>query len=201
VSLFRIDLFRLRANGFEMTRSFWPALLVIAAFGQVTPAATAATCDASSFIAGAGGAFMTAARNGSAGAFAGAASRYADLHGIAMFALGPHRKLLKRSSEAEYVSLTRSFIGRVMAENSSRLAGNGLTVTDCSGDKSAMIVNTKMSSGKKLVFKVYKTKGGYRVRDVNVSSVWLAQQLRSKFTGVISRNNGNIDALFAYLRQ
>ena len=144
---------------------------------------------------------MGAARNGSAGAFAGAASRYTDLHGIAMFALGPHRKLLSKSREAEYVSLTRGFIGQVMAENSSRLAGSGLTVTDCSGDKTAMTVSTKMSNGKKVIFKVYKTRAGYRVRDVNVSSIWLAQQLRSQFTGVIRRNNGDIDALFAYLRK
>ena len=184
-----------------MMRSFWPALLMVTAFGAGAPGVAAATCDASSFVSGAGSAFLSAARAGTPGAFAGAASRYADLHGIAMFALGPHRKLLKSSREAEYVSLTRSFIGRFMADNSSKLASNAMTVTDCTGDKSAMIVSTKLSSGKKLIFKIYKTKGGYRVRDVNVSSVWLAQQLRSKFTGVISRNNGDIDALFDYLRK
>jgi phospholipid transport system substrate-binding protein len=143
---------------------------------------------------------MSAARSGSANAFAGAASRYTDLHGIALFALGPHRSQLKKSREAEYVSLTRGYIGRFMAENSSRLAGSGLRVTDCSGEKSAMTVNTQLSNGRKIIFKVYKTKAGYRVRDVNVSSVWLAQQLRSKFISVIRRGNGDIDALFAYLR-
>ena len=42
---------------------------------------------------------------------------------------------------------------------------------------------------------------GFLVRDVNVSSVWLAQQMRSTFVGVINRNGGDIDALFAYLRK
>jgi ABC-type transporter MlaC component len=184
-----------------MMRCFWPALAFVTLLGSTTPPALADTCEASSFVAGAGSAFVGAARSGSAGAFAGAASRYADLHGIAMFALGPHRKLLSRSREAEYVSLTRSFIGQFMAENSSKLASSGLTITDCSGGKEAMTVATRLSNGKKVIFKVYKTRSGYRVRDVNVSSIWLAQQLRSQFTGVIRRNNGDIDALFVYLRK
>ncbi len=184
-----------------MMRSTWPALVFAILLGTSIQSASAESCDAGSFVSGAGGAFMTAAKSGSAGAFAGAASRYADLHGIAMFALGPHRSNLKKSQEAEYISLTRGFIGRFMAENSSKLAGSGMTVTDCSGSASAMVVSTKLSNGKKIVFKVYKTKGGYRVRDVNVSSIWLAQQMRSQFTSVIRRNNGDINALFAYLRK
>jgi phospholipid transport system substrate-binding protein len=181
-------------------RYFYPAFVFATVLSFTVPAASAATCVASSFISGAGSAFMSAARNGSAGAFANAASRYTDLNGIAMFALGPHRSQLKKSQVAEYVSLTRSFIGRVMAENSSSLAGTGITVKDCSGGGGDLVVNTQLSNGKKVVFKIYKTKGGYRVRDVNVSSVWLAQQLRSKFTGVIRKNNGDIAALFDYLR-
>jgi ABC-type transporter MlaC component len=37
------------------------------------------------------------------------------------------------------------------------------------------------------------------VRDVNFSSVWLAQQLRTTFVGVVNRNGGNIKALYSYL--
>ena len=164
------------------------------------PAASAAVCPASSFVQSAGSAFIGAARNGSPGAFIGVASRYADLNGIAMFALGPHRAQLKKSQQAEYVTLTRNFIGRFMSQNSSRLASDGLAVTDCAGSGNALTVGTKTGNGKRIIFKVYKTRAGYRVRDVNVSSYWLAQQLRSKFTSVIRSNNGDIGALFAYLR-
>ena len=62
------------------------------------------------------------------------------------------------------------------------------------------MVSTRMSNGKKIIFKLYRTRRGFLVRDVNVSSVWLAQQLRSTFVGVIRRNNGDINALFKYLR-
>jgi phospholipid transport system substrate-binding protein len=161
--------------------------------------APAQACEASAFITNAGNAFLGAARSHSASAFSGVAARYTDLNGIAMFALGPNRKLLSKSQETQYLSLTRSFIGRFMARNSGSLTGGNLKVVDCSGPNTAMTVNTQLSNGKKVVFKVYKTRRGYLVRDVNVSSVWLAQQLRSNFTGVIRRNNGRISALFEYL--
>jgi ABC-type transporter MlaC component len=175
---------------------FWFTLLV----GAYPSSATANPCVATSFINNAGNAFLGAARRQSASAFSGVASRYTDISGIAMFALGPHRKLVTRSREAEYVALTRGFIGRFMAKYSDRFAGEGLTIIDCTSSQNALTVNTKLSNGKRIIFKVYKTRRGFLVRDVNISSVWLAQQLRSTFVDVIRRNNGNIDALFTYLR-
>lgn len=161
---------------------------------------SAQACEASAFITNAGNAFLGAARSHSAPAFASVASRYTDLNSIAMFALGPNRKLLGKSQEAQYVSLTRAFIGRMMAKNSGRFSGSGIRIMECTGSKNSMTVSTQLSNGKKIVFKVYKTRRGYLVRDVNVSSVWLAQQLRSNFTSVIRRNNGKISALFDYLQ-
>ena len=178
----------------------WLVFLFILLQSACPSSATAQACVASSFINNAGNAFLGAARRQSASAFSGVASRYTDLHGIAMFALGPHRKLVGKAREAEYISLTRGFIGRFMARNSSQFAGSGLSIIDCAGVKNALTVNTKLSNGKRIVFKLYKTRRGFLVRDVNVSSVWLAQQLRSTFVGVIRRNNGNINALFIYLR-
>ena len=96
--------------------------------------------------------------------------------------------------------LTRGFIGRFMARHAGKFSGNGLKITGCVGSKNDLTVNTQLSTGKKIIFRLYKTKRGYLVRDVNVSSVWLAQQLRSTFVGVIRRNNGDIAALFKYLR-
>ena len=104
------------------------------------------------------------------------------------------------AQKAEYVALTRGFIGRFMARHASRFSGSGLKITGCSGTKNALIVNTQLSGGKKIIFKLYRTRRGYLVRDVNVSSVWLAQQLRSTFVGVMRRNRGDFAALFKYLR-
>lgn len=181
-------------------RGRWLVFLFFLLPGACLPGATAKACEASAFITNVGNSFLSAARRQSASAFSGVASRYTDLHGISMFALGPHRKLLSKAREAEYLALTRSFVGSFLAKHSDRFSGSGLTIKDCVGSKNALTVSTRMSNGKKIVFKLYKTKRGFLARDVNVSSVWLAQQLRSTFVGVIKRNGGDINALFKYLR-
>lgn len=168
--------------------------------GACLASASAKECEASGFITNASNAFQGAARVHSASAFSGATARYTDLRGIAMFALGAHRKQLDRSREAEYLALTRGFIGRFMVRHASRFSGSGMTIKDCVSSTNAMTVTTRMSNGKKIIFKLYRSKRGFLVRDVNVASVWLAQQLRSTFVSVIARNDGDIGALFAYLR-
>lgn len=178
----------------------WAFILFILLLGACPSGASARTCEASRFINNAGSAFLSAANRRSSTAFSGVASRYADLRGIAMFALGPHRKLVSKANEAEYVALTRGFIGRFMAKHSNQFSGGGLTIKECSGSRNALMVSTRLSNGKRIIFKLYTTRRGYLVRDINVSSVWLAQQLRSTFVGVIRRNDGDIRALFAYLR-
>ena len=183
-----------------MMRGRWLVFLFIPLLGTCLPSTTANACEASAFITNASNAFMGAARVHSASAFSGATSRYTDLRSIAMFALGPHRKLVNKAKEAEYLTLTRGFIGRFMVRHSSRFSGSGMVIKDCAGSTNALMVSTRMSNGKKIIFKLYRTRRGFLVRDVNVSSVWLAQQLRSTFVGVIRRSNGDINALFKYLR-
>ncbi|NJM30421.1 MAG: ABC transporter substrate-binding protein [Rhizobiales bacterium] len=176
------------------------ALLFSALLAMGATSASHAACEAEGFVTDAGKAFMGAARSRSAAAFSGAASRYADLNAIALFALGANRSSLPKSRQAEYVALTRAFIGKVLAKNAGRFRASGISVVSCSGSAKALTVNTRLSGGQKLVFKLYKTRGGYRVRDVSVSSVWLAQQLRTTFASVLRKNGGDIDALFNYLR-
>ena len=68
---------------------------------------------------------------------------------------------------------------------------------DCTSSGGGLMVTTRSASGKKIVFRLAKAGGGYTVKDVNMSGVWLAQQMRSKFTGTISRSG--MDGLFSYL--
>ena len=182
-----------------MPKSLLAPLAIAAAIAAVAPAATAA-CPAEPFVRNAGAAMMGAARSGSPTAFAGVASRYTDMHAIAIFALGQHRGNLPKAREAEYVSLTRGFVGRFMAKHADRFAGVDMSVTDCAGSGGQVTVNARLSGGQKLVFKLHKTRDGYRVSDLSVSSVWLAQRLRSNFVAVLQRNDGDVDALFKYLK-
>ena len=179
-------------------RHIFCAVLIIFALA-IPGIAKASTCPAESFIQSAGEAFMNASRRGSAGAFSSAASRFADLHSIALFALGSYRRNLPKSRETEYVARTRTFMGKFMAQYGSKFSGTAISITSCNESGSGLTVGTKLSTGQSLTFRLRKSGGSYRVQDVSVSSIWLAQTMRGKFTNVIRENNGDIEALLSYL--
>ena len=143
-------------------------------------------------------AYDRAAASGSTAAFASAASRFSDLRSISLFALGQYRKDLPKSREAEYLSLTRKFIGDTLKRHGSGLRGGKLEILDCTSSDGGLVVTTRSASGKKIVFRLGRAGGGYTLKDVNMQGVWLAQQMRSKFVGTI-RRTGSIDGLFAWL--
>jgi ABC-type transporter MlaC component len=166
-------------------------MVLAAAWLAASTVTASAGCPSEGLIMGASKAFTAASRSGSAGAFLNAASRFTDTRGIALSALGPHRKKLTKVQEAEYVRLAQGFMGKFMAKNSGRFNANGMKITTCNGN-----IVTASAGGRKIIFRV----GGGRLQDINVSSVWLVGQMRTTFVGVLNRNNGDINALFKYLR-
>lgn len=181
-------------------RNFFAALsaLVILAITHAAPA-LAEQCPAASFVQSAGEAYDRAASSGSPTAFASAAARYSDLRSLSMFALGRYRKDLPKSQEAEYLDLTRQFIGRTLKKHGSGFRGTTLTITDCVNSGGGLVVTARTNTGTKVIFRLARAGGGYTVKDVNMKGVWLAQQMRSTFVGTIDRT-GSIDGLLAYLR-
>ncbi|MCA3560443.1 MAG: ABC transporter substrate-binding protein [Aestuariivirga sp.] len=179
-------------------RRFLAALtvLLISTLACLT-GAEAASCPAESFVRNAGQAYDRAAAAGSPSAFASAAARYSDLRALSLFALGKYRNDLPKSREAEYLSLTRRFIGETLKEYGQGLSGGIADILDCDSAGGVLTVTARSASGKKIVFRLAKAGGGYTVKDVNMQGIWLAQQMRSKFTATISRKG--IDGLFAYL--
>lgn len=165
----------------------------------VGAAQAAPSCAAAGFVTGASAAIDRAARSQSPAAFSAATARFTDLHGISLFALGRYRKQLPKSREAEYMALTRSFVGRFMADHASSIRATGLRITDCKPQAANLVVSAKINGGGKIIFKLVRTQSGYRIADLNLRSTWLAHQLRSHFTAVIRRGDGNIEALFKYL--
>lgn len=159
-------------------------------------ASPAIACPAEAFVVSAGKAFQAAARAGSASAFTSAASRFTDLRAMSLFALGPYRSKLSKAQEAQYFSLSRKFMGEFMAYYGARFSGHGVTIVSCNGNA----IQAKFAGGKSVTFRLSKAGKGYRVQDVSISSVWLAQQLRAKFTGVIKKNGGDVGALLKFLQ-
>ncbi|MDP8997793.1 MAG: ABC transporter substrate-binding protein [Pseudomonadota bacterium] len=159
-----------------------------------TEPAHASSCAAEPLVSGIAAAFAHAARNHSAQAFASAAGHYADMHKVALFALGSYRTQLPAQDEARYVKLARDFLGRWMAENSDRVSGEGFVIQSCS----EQVVTAKLNSGTSLLFRLA---GPRRVADISISGISLTSVLRDKFTNVIRNHGGDVQALLDYLDQ
>lgn len=172
-------------------------LAIVISIFPLPATAQAGGCPAEGFVKSAGEAYDRAAVSGSPAAFANAADRFSDLRSLGFFALGQYRKDLPKSREAEYLSLTRKFIGETLQKHGSGLRGGKLEVLDCSPSGNGLEVTARSAAGRKIVFRLSRTGGGYSVKDVNMQGIWLAQQMRSKFTGTVARSG--IDGLFAYL--
>jgi ABC-type transporter MlaC component len=167
-------------------------------FLAATPCLAAAKCEASGFVKSAGHAYDRAASAGSAAAFATAAARYSDLRSLSFFALGRYRDQLPKSQEAEFLSLTRQFIGETLKDHGSGFRGASLVIIDCKESGGNVVVTARTSGGAKLIFRLARVGGGYTVKDINIKGVWLVQQMRSTFVGTINRT-GSIDGLISYL--
>ena len=169
------------------------------AFAIGEPARGGTNCEAEGFVKSAGQAYDRAAGSGSASAFASAAARYSDLRSLSLFALGRYRKDLPKAREAEYLKLTRQFIGETLKKHGSGFARRQpCDHSTASSPGGNLVVTARTSGGTKVVFRLARAGGGYTVKDVNMKGVWLAQQMRSTFAGTIDRT-GSIDGLFDYL--
>lgn len=181
----------------HIVRLFLPLFLIFSLF--IAPAAAAASCPAAGFVQNVGQAYDRAASSGSPSTFASAASRYSNLREVSFFALGRFRKDLPKNREAEYLSLTRKFIGEFMMKYGAGFRASDLAITSCQAAGGGYLVNASLSGGGKVIFRIARAGGGYTIKDVNMKGIWLAQQLRSTFVGTIQRT-GSIDGLFQYLR-
>jgi phospholipid transport system substrate-binding protein len=177
--------------------AFAALLMLVFALGE--NALAEKKCEAAGFVRSAGQAYDRAASSGSASAFASAAARYSDLRALSLFALGRYRKDLPKSREAEYLKLTRQFIGETLRKHGSGFEGASLTITECKQSGGNLVVTARTSGGTRVIFRLARSGGGFTVKDVNMKGVWLVQQMRSTFVGTINRT-GSIDGLFKYLK-
>lgn len=152
-------------------------------------------CAAAPFINTAAKAFMRAASGGSPEAFAAAVARFADINGLALYALGPYRHKLPKSRQREYFARTRTYIGKFMAENAGRFSADGISISSCKPSGRSLVVDSRLSSGERVIWRLAGKGSNYRVEDVSVQQIWLAQQLRTNFVHMIRTNGESVDAL------
>jgi len=165
----------------------------------------AAASPAEKYVESVGNGILAAARSKSVGKFRSILQRNGAISTIAIYSLGPYRKKLPASRRAEYYRLVVKHISKVFAAHSAKLAGQSLKALSSRSKGKSVIVKSKLkySSGKtsNVTWRLIKSGSGYKVFDVNVQGIWLANTQKTDFISVMRRNNGNINALFTYLKK
>jgi len=165
---------------------------------------SAAATPAESYVTRVGNSVIAAANTGSASQFRSVLRQHADIPSIALFSLGQYRKNLSSAQRQEYFGLVEQYISSVFSTHAGKLKGQKLVVTGSREVKDSVVVNSRLSSSRgdtPVTWRLIKRGGGYRIFDVNVEGIWLASTQKTNFTSVLQKNNGNVDALLAYLRK
>ncbi|MEQ9152927.1 MAG: ABC transporter substrate-binding protein [Parvibaculaceae bacterium] len=134
-------------------------------------------------------------------------AKTADMDKIAAFALGQYLRTPTPEQKAEYRELVETFIVKVYVTRLSDYNDEKLDILGAKtkGDSQA-IVNSeiKFNNGREPVtvdWWLIRKNGDFKIFDVNVVGVWLAQEQRSTFTTVIRNNGGDFNALLTHLRK
>jgi ABC-type transporter MlaC component len=151
-------------------------------------------CQGADVVNRAGAAFLSAAREGSASAFANALQSYADMEQITLFALGRYGNQLHPSRRSELTFLTSRYVATTLADFARKFRGSSIEAIRCSPGE----VISRFQRGaraERITWRVSNNK----VTDVHIQNVWLGQVLRDNYAGIIQRGGGSIDALFFHL--
>jgi len=134
-------------------------------------------------------------------------AKTADMDRIAAFALGQYLRTPTPEQKAEYRELVETFIVKVYVTRLSDYNNEKLDIlgAKAKGDAQA-IVNSeiKFTNGREPVtvdWWLIKDDGNFKIFDVNVVGIWLAQEQRSTFTSVIRNHGGDFSALLDHLRK
>ena len=127
---------------------------------------------------------------------------------ISLFVLGPYRRNLDSVQKTEYINLIKRFVSEIY---SIRLAsfpsGDFSILSSTDNGRSGVIVKTSIQflndpNPTKIDWRLIKKQdGNFKIFDIRVVGIWMAQEQRSTFTSFLSKNNGNIDKLMDRLKK
>ncbi len=183
------------------------SLATLALAGGIGPARAE---DARAFVARLGRQVMELAassRNAAAlkRQFVSLLTRNADMKAIARFALGKYQRRMPRHLRGEYYRLVLDYIAGLFVYYRKDLAGRDIRVGRVTKRGRWQTVETTIvyPGGKTapVKWRVYRSGAGWKVGDVNIQGIWLSLRMREKFVSILDSNEGDFDALMAYLRE
>ncbi|MGX1199109.1 MlaC/ttg2D family ABC transporter substrate-binding protein [Parvibaculum sp. MBR-TMA-1.3b-4.2] len=132
----------------------------------------------------------------------------ADLRKIAAFSLGRYVRTPNDAQKTEYLKLFETFIVKVYVTRLSDYNDEKFDVTGAQekGSKGREVIvssQIRFTNGRQPVdvkWWLLREDDGFKVFDVNVAGIWLAQEQRDQFTSILNSNNGNFPALLDHLK-
>jgi phospholipid transport system substrate-binding protein len=131
--------------------------------------------------------------------FAGLVSRYANVRGVALLALGPFQKDLPGGKREEFFRLVGNYIAAFFVYYINEFRGSDFEVKSSYEQGRSTVVESEIQ-GRRDADVSWRVTGG-RVSDVKVRGIWLSLQLRKRFNEILRRSGGDFEPLFAELRR
>lgn len=175
-----------------------------------SPAMARATTPGERYVQSLAEDIMRLARSGAAPRqleqrFIALLNRHANIPGVALFALGPYRNRLPAARRARYNRLVLDYVAGLFVSYVNEFSGTSFEIRSSFPSGQATIVDTRIlfaaRPAQPVRWRIAPAGGSFLVTDVNVRGVWLSLQLRSQFTSVLKRHDGDIEALLRFLEQ
>lgn len=122
-----------------------------------------------------------------------------DIKRISLFILGPYRKNLKSTESSKYFNAIKNFISKVYAKRLSSYPSGNIKVTKVEEKgRRGIIVSSLVNFNDRpnpisIDWWILESSvSDYKVFDIRISGIWMAQEQRSTFTSFLSKNNGEI---------
>ena len=125
-----------------------------------------------------------------------------DIKRISLFILGPYRKNLKSTESSKYFNAIKNFISKVYAKRLSSYPSGNIKITKVEEKgRRGIIVSSLVNFNDRpnpisIDWWILESSvSDYKVFDIRISGIWMAQEQRSTFTSFLSKNNGEITNL------
>ncbi len=127
---------------------------------------------------------------------------------ISLFVLGPYRRNLDSVQKTEYINLIKRFVSEIYSIRLASFPSGDFSILNSTDNgRSGIIVKTSIQflndpNPTKIDWRLIKKQdGNFKIFDIRVVGIWMAQEQRSTFTSFLSKNNGNIDKLMDRLKK
>ena len=127
---------------------------------------------------------------------------------ISLFVLGPYRRNLDSVQKTEYINLIKRFVSEIYSIRLASFPSGDFSILNSTDNgRSGIIVKTSIQflndpNPTKIDWRLIKKQdGNFKIFDIRVVGIWMAQEQRSTFTSFLSKNNGTIDKLMDRLKK